>query len=310
VGIRRVLIDTDMGCDDVIAICMMLLANELSIEGISVVDGVAHLERGVKNILRVLTAANRIDIPVIAGAAAPLFGNAVFPEADRIEADNLPFLQDLLPPQVQGIPLPMSAAEFIYSKVVEHSGEITLVCLGPLTNVAITVEKYGEQFTKSLKQMIIMGGAVYAPGNVPLQSNPQIKVAEYNMYIDPRAAERVLHSGAKIMLIGMDVTRLVPIELCRERVRGIIPAQPAARVILATIKNATTMAYLYDPLAAGVVIDPSIITETKGLSLSVITDADDERVGQTIPMGPGLIEVVLNVNVPKFYALLLGLLQR
>lgn len=309
-GIRRVLIDTDMGCDDVIAICMMLLANELSIEGISVVDGVAHLERGVKNILRVLTAANRIDIPVIAGAAAPLFGNAVFPEADRIEADNLPFLQDLLPPQVQGIPLPMSAAEFIYSKVVEHSGEITLVCLGPLTNVAITVEKYGEQFTKSLKQMIIMGGAVYAPGNVPLQSNPQIKVAEYNMYIDPRAAERVLHSGAKIMLIGMDVTRLVPIELCRERVRGIIPAQPAARVILATIKNATTMAYLYDPLAAGVVIDPSIITETKGLSLSVITDADDERVGQTIPMGPGLIEVVLNVNVPKFYALLLGLLQR
>jgi purine nucleosidase len=305
-----VLIDTDMGCDDVIAICMMLLANELSIEGISVVDGVAHLERGVKNILRVLTAANRIDIPVIAGAAAPLFGNAVFPEADRIEADNLPFLQDLLPPQVQGIPLPMSAAEFIYSKVVEHSGEITLVCLGPLTNVAITVEKYGEQFTKSLKQMIIMGGAVYAPGNVPLQSNPQIKVAEYNMYIDPRAAERVLHSGAKIMLIGMDVTRLVPIELCRERVRGIIPAQPAARVILATIKNATTMAYLYDPLAAGVVIDPSIITETKGLSLSVITDADDERVGQTIPMGPGLIEVVLNVNVPKFYALLLGLLQR
>jgi purine nucleosidase len=299
-----------MGCDDVIAICMMLLANELSIEGISVVDGVAHLERGVKNILRVLTAANRIDIPVVAGAAAPLFGNAVFPEADRIEADNLPFLQDLLPPQVQGIPLPMSAAEFIYSKVVEHSGEITLVCLGPLTNVAITVEKYGEQFTKSLKQMIIMGGAVYAPGNVPLQSNPQIKVAEYNMYIDPRAAERVLHSGAKIMLIGMDVTRLVPIELCRERVRGIIPAQPAARVILATIKNATTMAYLYDPLAAGVVIDPSIITETKGLSLSVITDADDERVGQTIPMGPGLIEVVLNVNVPKFYALLLGLLQR
>jgi inosine-uridine nucleoside N-ribohydrolase len=98
VGIRRVLIDTDMGCDDVIAIRMMLLSNELSIEDISVIDGVAHLERGPKNILWVLTAANRIDIPVVACAAAPLFGNAVFPETDRIEADNLLFFFDLLPP--------------------------------------------------------------------------------------------------------------------------------------------------------------------------------------------------------------------
>jgi hypothetical protein len=79
---------------------------------------------------------------------------------------------------------------------------------------------------------------------------------------------------------------------CRERAKGIASAQSAAGGILATIKNAPTVAYLYDPSAAGVVIDLSIITETKGLSLSVITDTDDERAGQTISVGPDL-EVVL-----------------
>lgn len=307
---RAILIDTDMGCDDIIAICMMLLSDEVSVEGITVVDGVAHLEQGVQNLLRVLELAGRAEIPVAIGASRPLAGQAQFPSSDRNEADNLPFLLDILPLTFKAAPIASSAVEFLHSRIMQRPGELTIVCLGPLTNIAQLLKKHDLPSPHSFNQIVIMGGAVYAPGNVPLRSNPEIKVAEYNLYIDPVSAHHVLNSGEKIILVGTDVTSLVPTEYCLERIATITPSRPEAKVIEIITKNVSTMDYFYDPLTAGIVIDPSIVIASRRLSLRVITDAEDETAGQTVPIEPGETEVVMDVDASRFYDLLLKLMLR
>ncbi|MTJ55939.1 nucleoside hydrolase [Anabaena sp. UHCC 0253] len=118
-------------------------------------------------------------------------------KADLLPGINLPFTQ------LKSIATP--APEYLIETVSQYSEQITLLCLGPLTNIALAIEKGGEDFVKGVKQIVMMGGAVRVSGN----GTPN-QVSEWNLYVDPLAASQTFKSGIPITMIGLDVTNLAP----------------------------------------------------------------------------------------------------
>ncbi len=139
-----IIIDTDVGFDDVMAIAMLLAAGA-PIAGLTTVNGLAHAQPGAENILRLLQRVGRRDVPVAVGAAAPLSGERAFVSTWRDRADALAEIT-LPPTDLQAVS--SSAAKFLVHTVNERPGQITLLCLGPLTNVALALQLAGERFVQ------------------------------------------------------------------------------------------------------------------------------------------------------------------
>src|SRR5437016_7789427 len=193
-GPFRVVIDTDPGVDDALALLLAMRSPELKIEAITPVAGNVPLELSLPNALRMVEIAGRTDIPVAVGAKAPLLrrlvtaayahgenglGGAVFPE-----------------PKIKQVAEP--AAEFIRHIVRKYPREVTLITLGPLTNVA-TALNADPELAGMIKNLVMMGGSL-SGGNIT-------PAAEFNIYVDPEAARIVFQSGIPITMVGLDVTR-------------------------------------------------------------------------------------------------------
>jgi inosine-uridine nucleoside N-ribohydrolase len=195
----QVLIDCDPGQDDAIALLLALASPELDVRGVTTVAGNQTLERTTTNALRVLELAGRGDIPVAAGADRPLEGELVT-AADAHGETGLDG-PDLPPPHLE--PLDDHAVDFL-GKRVEGT---TLIALGPLTNVALLLERQAER----PERIVLMGGAI-AEGNM----TPS---AEFNIWVDPEAAHRVFSSGLDVTMVGLDVTN-----------RAVLTAEHAVRL--------------------------------------------------------------------------------
>ncbi len=193
--VRRVIIDTDPGIDDTAAIFFALTSGTLQIEALTTVFGNVEVEQCTRNALKILEIAGRADIPVHPGTDRPLLREPNY--AKFIHGDNGLGNVEITAPAVG--PASMGAVEAIVSRVMEAPGEITLIALGPLTNLALalTVE---PQVARNIDELILMGGAVLTWGNVT-------PAASANLYNDPEAARIVYRSGAPLVQVGLDVCR-------------------------------------------------------------------------------------------------------
>ena len=198
----RVIIDTDPGIDDAAAILMGLASPEIHVEALTTVFGNTPVANCTRNALRILEAARRTDIPVYEGVGKPYNGTAPMFAAHVHGADG--FGDGALPLPTTTCQSRNAILELI-DRVLESPGEITLVALGRLTNLALALS-VEPQVASALRAIVVMGGAITVPGN----ASP---VASANLWGDPEAADVVYRSGAKIVQIGLDVCNQVEISL-------------------------------------------------------------------------------------------------
>jgi inosine-uridine nucleoside N-ribohydrolase len=195
---RKVIYDTDPGVDDAMALYYALAHPDVDVVGITTTFGNVYVEQAAANALY-LTALSGHDIPVTQGVAKPWFKHSEAPPDSIHGVDGL---GNLLDRQEHSKTLdPRSSAQFIVDTVRAHPGEITLVAVGPLGNLA-TALKLDPELPKLVHEVILMGGTVLEPGNVS-------PVAEANIWNDPHAADIVFTAGWKLTMVGLDVTHQV-----------------------------------------------------------------------------------------------------
>jgi purine nucleosidase len=190
----RILLDTDPGIDDACAILLALASPELSLEGLSVVHGNCSLQQGTRNALSLLELADAGHIPVARGCELPLVQPSLL--APETHGDQGLGYAQL--PEPRRRPLKRHGVDFLIEQILSTPGEITLLAIGPLTNVALAIRKE-PRIVPALKEIIIMGGAIRHEGNTTA-------LAEFNTYVDPHAAYIVYHAGIPTTLVPLDVT--------------------------------------------------------------------------------------------------------
>jgi len=191
---KRILLDTDPGIDDSLAILLALASPEISLEGVSVVHGNCSTRQGTINALSVLELAKAGHIPVYRGCELPL----VQPSLLAPETHGNTGLGYANLPESQNQPKARKGSDFLIGKIMSEPGEFTLVCIGPLTNVALAIRQE-PRIVEAVREVFIMGGAIRHEGNAT-------PLAEFNTFVDPHAAHIVFHSGMPITLTPLDVT--------------------------------------------------------------------------------------------------------
>jgi purine nucleosidase len=191
---KRLIIDTDPGIDDSLAILLALASPEVKLEALTVVSGNSTAQQGVINALGVLELVKSVEIPVAQGATIPLIQPLLVATETHGEV-GIGYARLPLPSRK---PVQQHAVDLIIDMVLSNPGEISLVAIGPLTNIALAV-RLEPRIVEAVREVIIMGGAIRAGGNTT-------PLAEYNIYCDPHAAHIVFHSGLPITLVPLDVT--------------------------------------------------------------------------------------------------------
>ena len=192
---EKIIIDTDPGQDDAVAILLALASHELDVLGITVVAGNVPLALTERNARIVCELAGRADMPVFAGCDRPI-GRTL------VTAEHVHGVTGLDGPQLPDPVMPLQdkhAVDFIIDTLREEAeGTVTLCPLGPLTNIATAFTR-APDIVKKVKRIVLMGGAYFEVGNIT-------PTAEFNIYVDPEAAEIVIKSGAEIVMHPLDVT--------------------------------------------------------------------------------------------------------
>lgn len=193
-SLKRILIDTDPGIDDSLAILLALASPELSLEGLSVVHGNCSVEQGTRNALAILNLARSGHIPVARGCGLPLVQASLL--APETHGDTGLGYARLAPSDQQAVA--QHAVDFLIEKILSAPGEYTIVAIGPLTNIAIAMRKE-PRIIPAIREIVCMGAAIRHEGNTT-------PLAEFNVYVDPHAAHIVYHSGVRLTLVPLDVT--------------------------------------------------------------------------------------------------------
>lgn len=279
---KKIILDTDPGTDDAMALMLALNSPELDVRAVTVVPGNVTAEMGLENALRMMSLAGRCDIPVAAGAKHPLFQKLITAEFWHGK-NGLGNVE--LPPskcKVDG----RYGPDLIIQMVHAAPHEITLVPVGPLTNIALAVLK-DPSIVPLVKEVILMGGSV-GGGN-------STAAAEANIYNDPEAAQIVFQAGWPITMVGLDVgdkTLLTPkyLEQLRQShgpVNDFI-YQVASYLIQLSAQFGSPGSPMYDPLAVGVAIDATLVTAPP-MHVEVETHGEFTR-GETVANRHGVVE--------------------
>ena len=260
---RAVVVDTDAGTDDLMAIAFLLSRPDIRLEAVTIANGMAHVQAGGRNVLRLLELAGHSDIPVFLGRDTPLAGEHEFPAEWRRISDDLPGIT--LPDAKRAVES-RTAADYLTKRLLDAAHPVEILATGPLTNLA-EVFSHTPRAARTGRQFVILGGAVRAPGN--LGDGGYFKTdntsAEWNLFIDPAAAKIVFTSGAQIRLVPLDATQLVPIDMALFEQFQDRAETPLARFVaqaLAANREAIHHGYYFawDPLAATVLANPAVVT--------------------------------------------------
>ena len=260
---RAVVVDTDAGTDDLMAIAFLLSRPDIRVEAVTIVNGMAHVPAGGRNVLRLLELAGHSDIPVFLGRGSPLAGSQEFPAEWRRISDDLP---GITLPEAKRSVESRTAAEYLTKRLLDAAHPVQILAIGPLTNLAEVFSRT-PRAARTGRQLVILGGAIHAPGN--LGDGGYFKTdntsAEWNMFIDPAAAKIVFTSGAQIRLVPLDATQLVPIDTALFEQFQARAGTPLARFVaqaLAANRDAIRQGYYFawDPLAATVLANPAVVT--------------------------------------------------
>jgi inosine-uridine nucleoside N-ribohydrolase len=265
---RRVILDVDPGIDDAMALLLAMQSPELKIEAVTVVSGNVAVDVGAENALKLVELAGRTDIPVAKGAKRPLLRELT--TATSVHGDNGLGGVELPAPRKQLDP--RHAVDLIIEIVNANPGEITLVPVGPLTNIALALIKEPEIRAK-IPEIILMGGSVVG-GNVT-------PAAEFNIHSDAEAAKVVFNSGIPITMVGLGATSQTVLrrpDLAELRNSGSPIAKAIAGMAGFYIRvyesRGRPGAFLHDPLAVGMAIDKSLATKMQPMRVDIETKGE------------------------------------
>ena len=252
----RIILDTDPGIDDALAIFLAIASPEAQLEAITTVSGNVHVDLTTRNALTLLELTGRIAIPVARGCDRPIVRQPVV--ADYVHGHN--GLGGISLPEPQLRPVNQHAVDLIIEKIMAAPQEISLVTLGPLTNIAMALRKE-PRIAEYVREVVIMGGALRVPGN----TTPE---AEFNIFADPHAAHMVFHASWPMRLVTLDVTQKTLLE--RERVQSLASnGNPIPLLIQQMVENSLnafglprgiTGFQMHDPLCLFAALQPEIIT--------------------------------------------------
>ena len=289
----RIIIDTDPGVDDAIAILMALAAPSVEVAGITVVGGNVPHARGLRNALALLEFAGRPDVPVHRGNSRPLAGR--FASARHFHGAS--GLTRRLPnPTVQ--PAPEPAIDFLSQQLSQHAGDITLVAIGPLTNLA-KLERRRPGSLAQAGSLVVMGGAVDSPGNI----TPH---AEFNFHCDPLAAQEVLNSGVPLSLVDLAACRQVSV--ARGTALALRATGRLGQLALEMVQNwfkadeRRTSMLFYDQIALAAALEADVMT-TRQVSLTLETEGSEAGASR-LASHAGCVSLADKVDVELLFALM------
>ena len=274
---RKIIIDTDPGQDDAVAILLALASPELEVLGITAVAGNVPLALTQKNARIICELAGRVDIPVYAGCDAPLTRALVTAEHvhGKTGLDG-PDLPDPVMPLQDG-----HAVDFLIETLrAQEADSVTLCPLGPLTNIAMAFQK-APDIVKRVQEIVLMGGAYFAVGNIT-------PTAEFNIYVDPQAADIVFKSGVPITVVPLDVTHKALVTKPRNAAFRALATPVGEAVAKMTDfferfdreKYGSLGAPLHDPCVTAFLIQPDLFT---GRHINVeIETTSDLTLGMTV----------------------------
>jgi len=191
---RRIILDTDPGIDDALAFLLLAASPEISIEAITVTHGNTTVDKCAKNALQIAELCNLVNVPIARGASEPLV--KTLSVAEETHGDGGLGYAVLPEPALKLSASP--AVELIINLVHKYRGEITLLCIGPMTNLALAILR-DPSIVPLIKDVVSMGGTIHAPGNATPSS-------EYNVFCDPHAFDVVIRAGITFTLVPLDVT--------------------------------------------------------------------------------------------------------
>lgn len=269
---KKIFLDCDPGQDDAIATLTLLGTPQANVCGISTVAGNHTVANTTRNALRLLTLAGRTDIPVARGMARPLRTDLVI--AAEVHGEE-GLTGDL--PEPAAAPIDLSGPEFMAKTILGSEEPVTLLAIGPLTNVAVALGLYPEM-ASNMERIVIMGGGLGA-GNVT-------PAAEFNFYNDPEAANAVLRSGIPSLIVGVNVTHEVLID--RSDLNGYLAIGGRVPTVFAGMidfyvryhEELGVGAPLHDPVAAVEAVFPGTVASRR--LQTVVDDSDGPARGQQI----------------------------
>lgn len=251
----RIIIDTDPGIDDALTFLLALASPEIQLEALTTTQGNVTLETATRNALAILELANASHIPVVAGSVLPL----VQPLRASAHVHGESGIGNSKLPAPKSKSVEQHAVDYLIQRALAEPGKLSIFPIGPLTNIAMAIRKE-PKFAKAVKELVIMGGAINQNGNVT-------PLAEFNIWVDPHAAQIVFHSGIPITLIPLDVTHK-----CLLKPEHVDRLSKIKSPISRFIKDAYEVYFkfsfergfegcaLHDPLTLATVIAPELLT--------------------------------------------------
>jgi inosine-uridine nucleoside N-ribohydrolase len=271
---KRVILDTDPGTDDAMAILLALDSPELKVEALTVVPGNVDATQGLENALKIVSLAGRCDVPVAGGAQHPLDQKLITAQFWHGK-NGLANVE--LPPSKCKVD-PRFAPDLIIQTIHRYPHQVTLIPVGPLTNIALALSK-DPSIAYLVKDVVIMGGSI-AGGNVD-------GAAEANIYNDPEAAQIVFNAGWMVTMVGSDVgerTLITRDDLAKLRAthgpQNDFISSIVDFYVTRSEKSGWSGAAMYDPLAVAIAMDPTLGT-LKEMHVDVETKGEFTR-GETV----------------------------
>lgn len=273
---RKFFIDTDTATDDAVALIMALTQPDIDVLGISIVAGNCPADMATQNALYTLELLGS-KVPVHVGATKPLLRE--LQSGQHVHGSD--GMGDIGLPLKGRIPTSYDGVTAIIDVIMNNPGEIELVTLGPLTNIALAIS-IEPKIIKNVKRVIAMGGTAVLPGNIT-------PLAEFNFWVDPEAAHMVFNSGLFIEMVGWDISvahAVISDQLATElRALGklgefAIDIQGALREFCRTTTQLDGFD-LPDPIAMAIAIDPTIVTKEARFFVDVVA-GDSEARGQSM----------------------------
>lgn len=308
----RIILDTDPGADDALAIMLMLASPEIKLEAITTTHGNVTIDKTSRNALALLEFLNAKHFPVAKGCSLPLVKPPHQKKGETVHGSSGMGRTNLPEPKTSVINI--HAIDYLIERFLAEPNELTLFAVGPLTNVALAIRKE-PKLAQAVKEMVIMGGAIRSGGNMT-------PLAEFNIYEDPHAAHIVFNSGIPITLIPLDVTyKCLLTSADVERLNQI--DSPIAKFV----RNVTAdyMAFyleyegfagcaLHDPLTVATIIAPELLSieehyvdvDISGGVSTGKTFADFMKVTKK----PANMKVALDVRGQEFVELFIERMER
>ena len=297
---RRIILDTDPGIDDALAFLLLAASPEISLEAITVIHGNTTVDKCAKNALLIAELCNLVNVPIARGASEPLV--KTLSVAEETHGDGgLGYA--VLPEPVLKLSA-MPAVELIINLVHKYPGEITLLCIGPMTNLALAILR-DPSIVPLIKDVVSMGGTIHAPGNATPSS-------EYNVFCDPHAFDVVIRAGMAFTLVPLDVTyeclfkkrHMDRIQSKNPSVRKFIDDSTRFYMEFHDEYQSIDGCAINDPLAAALLIKPDLVeyfdyhvtVELKGDHNVAKTSADHFKATGKAPNS----KVAMKVDVEAF----------